>query len=223
MLYLSLLAESAVTTDKVVDWTIKAPLTVAFFALLFGLGWFFRWLVLTAWPKWLDEQEKSRQLRVDENEKTRLHLEKALDSRGKEAAADVADAHTRIGTKVDAVHVAVADMSGKVDKVDAKISGVHALIKALASKQGVGVVLVLVASAALATLATSRILASTAFTCDPKCKAPSFCCQKDVCCRNASTVADCLPAASPPHSDRLVLYDYGNDPWSEQESQRTTL
>ncbi len=220
MLYLSLLAESAVTTDKVVDWTIKAPLTVAFFALLFGLGWFLRWLVQTAFPRYLDEQEKSRQLRVDENEKTRLHLEKALDSRGKEAANDVADAHTRIGTKVDAVHVAVADMSGKVDKVDAKISGVHALIRAMASKQGV-VVLLLVAIAA-ATYTTSRVVAASAHTCDPKCKAPSYCCQKDVCCRNASTVADCT-AASPPHSDRLVLYDYGNDPWSEQESQRTTL
>lgn len=211
------------TTDKVLNWAIQAPLTVAFFLLLVAIGYIGRWVIRDAFPKWLDEQEKSRKLRVDENDKTRAHLKDALDSRGKEAAADIADAHAKIGTKVDAVHTAVADMSGKVDKVDAKISGVHALIKALASKQGVGVVLVLVVSAALATLATSRILASTAFTCDPKCKAPSFCCQKDVCCRNASTVADCLPAASPPHSDRLVLYDYGNDPWSEQESQRTTL
>jgi len=222
MLYLSLLAESAVTTDKVVDWTIKAPLTVAFFALLFGLGWFLRWLVQAAFPRYLDEQEKSRQLRVDENEKTRLHLEKALDSRGKEAANDVADAHTRIGTKVDAVHVAVADMSGKVDKVDAKISGVHALIRAMASKQGVVVVLLIIAMTALTAYATSRVVAASAHTCDPKCKAPSYCCQKDVCCRNASTVAECQPALVP-HSDRLVLYDYGNDPWSEQDVQRTTL
>lgn len=206
------------TTDRVVNWAIQAPLTVAFFLLLGAIGYIGRWVIRDAWPKWLEENEKTRTQREVENEKTRLHLEKVLDKRGEESTLDVADAHAKIGGEVRAVRDDVAVVSGKVDKVDAKISGVHALVKALASKQGFGVV-VLLALSGLAAVVGTRLYASVSYTCNPTCAAPAYCCRKDVCCRNANASSAC---ASVPHSDVVVLYDYGDEPWSEIDAKRST-
>lgn len=206
------------TTDRVVNWAIQAPLTVAFFLLLGAVGYLGRWLVTKAWPEWRDEQEKSRQLRVDENEKTRLHLEQVLDKRGTEATKDVADAHAAIGSRVAEVRDDVAAVSGKVDKVHEKISGVHALVRAMATKQGIGV-LALFALCGYGLIAVGhRLVTSASYTCNPSCAAPAWCCKTDVCCRNASATA-CTPI---PHSDRVVAVDYGDEPWSEIDALRST-
>lgn len=213
------------TTDRVVNWAIQAPLTVAFFALLFAIGYIGRWVIRDAFPKWLDEQEKSRQLRVDENEKTRLHFEKLADKRGAEAAQDVASAHTQIGDRVEAMHADVSgrvdDVSGKLDAAHNKLDAVHAVVRALASKQGIGAVLALLALSGAAVLVGTKLYqASASYSCNPACTAPAWCCKTDVCCRNASAASACTNV---PHSSVAVALDYGNDPWSEQDALRTSL
>lgn len=232
MLQLLLLAAAAAdpavtvapaTTDRVVNWAIQAPLTVAFFLLLGAIGYIGRWVIRDAFPKWLDEQEKSRQLRVDENEKTRLHFEKLADKRGAEAAQDVASAHAAIGERVEAMHADVSgrvdDVSGKLDAAHNKLDAVHAVVRALASKQGLGVVLVLLALSGAAVATASKLYRTASYTCSPSCAAPSWCCKTNVCCRNASTATASCPQ---PHSDRVVAADYGDEPWAEIDGLRIT-
>jgi hypothetical protein len=96
----------------------------------------------------------------------------------------------------------------------------------MASKQGISVLLMLLALGSLAVVTAQRIYANASYACSPKCAAPSYCCRTNVCCRNASSVAaDCDAAvvSTPiPHSDRVVAVDYGDEPWSEIDVLRTT-
>ncbi len=245
----TLAAIDPATAEKIADYAIKAPITLIAFALLFGLGYLGRWLITKFWPEWQAAQEKRRLDNAEEAEKTRKHMTEVLNKRGEEAAVDIAREREvatmqhraivdgisgrldNVHGRLDTVHNAVGDVSDKVDKVDARLSGIHDVVRALASKQGVGVVLMLLLAGAGLGLITSRHIAAamassaSSFSCPGGCRSPEYCCAANTCCRNVAAGAvgvDVVeasktpkeprePLSSKPHSAAVVVVDYGDD------------
>lgn len=136
------------------------PITIGFFSLIALLGGFFYWLLFKAWPKWLEEQEKTRAQREAEGDKTRTHIQGLLTEKEKAAAAIVADeraaSRERHGEIVGQVSGRVSTVDSKVDRLHEKVDGVQRTVGAIAAKIGVGTVIVL----ALLGVATSTVLSS---------------------------------------------------------------
>lgn len=115
----------------------KYPITVGFFVLvgLFAAGLY--WLLFRFWPQWREEQDKHHA----EAEKTRLHMSELLKQRGNEAAEDIARERELARVQHEAT---VREISGAVERLDARVSGVHDIVKSIASKIGAAIVLLFI-------------------------------------------------------------------------------
>lgn len=184
-------------------------MTVGFFLLVAVFVCALAWLTLRAWPKWQDVQEKRRLEMIAEQEKTRMHLADILKQRGAEAADDIARERefaalqqralvdglgSRIGgvdEKVTQVQGITRELSAKVLEVHSRVTGIHEVVRVMASKSGLAVMAFILAGSLAAGLAfaTSRAQHTQRYD-RPECNnvtcvRPEYCCQTDVCCRNA--------------------------------------
>jgi hypothetical protein len=119
----------------------------------------------------------------------------------------------------------------------------HGLVRLLAQKGGVGILLLLAFMGGAATLHLGRRayaawqppVISPTLSADCSgiggCKAPEYCCQKDTCCRNANTGA-CTCSTKTDKSQPLfdmqpqsyvVRLDYGSDPFAEWNARQQQL
>jgi len=153
------------TVDAVARHAEGWPITVGFFTLIALLAGFFYWLLFKFWPKWQDEQEKTRAQREAEGEKTRAHIQGLLSEKDKVAAALIADERAASRERHQELTEKVADrvvrVEGKVDRLSDKHEQLHAKVEsverrasAIAAKIGVSAVIVL----ALVGAATAAVL-----------------------------------------------------------------
>lgn len=162
------------TVETALTHAERWPMTVGFFlavALMAGLAY---WLLFKFWPAWLAEQEKHRE-----------HLAKALAQRGVEAQQDLA-AQAKLHESQQ-THM-VRELGGRLDKTHERVSDVHAVVKQIAQKVGVGVLaLGLFSGAFVAGFGLARKVMHVAteegaerVKCDPPCPV-GFICRGGVC------------------------------------------
>lgn len=193
----------------------KWPVTIAFGLLLVACLAFVIWYVTKAWPAQQDATERRIATAIAQGEQTRRFLDEMLQKRGAEAAAseklivdgiagevkDIAEAVDKTARSVDDVQDKVSDVHKRVSDVHEKVDTMHGLVKLLAQKGGVSVLLLLTFAAGAASLHLGSrayaawhppvILPTLSADCSGigGCKAPEYCCQKDTCCRNANASA----------------------------------
>lgn len=260
--FLTLFAAAPVVDPSIIttaETFSKWPVTIAFGLLLLACLAFGVWYVTRAWPAQQDATERRIATAVEQGERTRQFLDEMLQKRGAEAAAseklivdgiagevkDIAEDVDKVARSVDDVHGKVSDVHKRVSDVHEKVDTMHGLVKLLAQKGGVGILLLLAFAAGGAALHLgSRAYAawhppviSPTLSADCSgiggCKAPEYCCQKDICCRNANVSAcACSKAADTETSTALhdmkpqgymVQLDYGNDPFAEWNARQRRL
>lgn len=120
------------------------PITVGFFSLVIIIAAAFYWLLFRFYPSWQAAQAQRAANMTAEAEKTRQHMSEVLNARGAEASKDVKAIADAIGIKVDHMAKDCADveamtreLTGKFSEVHTKVSGIHDLVRAMASKTGV--------------------------------------------------------------------------------------
>ena len=161
------------TVDAVARHAEGWPITVGFFTLIALLASFFYWLLFKFYPKWVEEQEKTRAQREAEGEKTRTHIQGLLSEKDKIAAALIADERAASKERHQELTEKVADrvvrVEGKVDRLSDKHEQLHAKVEsverrasAIAAKIGVSavIVLALVGAASAAVLSVPQLQAA---------------------------------------------------------------
>ena len=235
----------------------KWPVTIAFGLLLLACLAFAVWYVTRAWPAQQDATERRIATAVEQGERTRQFLDEMLKKRGAEAAASeklivdgiagevkgIAEDVDKVARSVDDVHGKVSAVHNRVSEVHDKVDTMHGLVKLLAQKGGVGILLLLAFTGGAATLHLGRrayaawqppvISPTLSADCSSigGCKAPEYCCQKDTCCRNANSGACAcgtktdkpqpLPDMQP--QGYMVRLDYGSDPFAEWNARQQQL
>ena len=235
----------------------KWPVTIAFGLLLLACLAFAVWYVTRAWPAQQDATERRIATAVEQGERTRQFLDEMLKKRGAEAAASeklivdgiagevkgIAEDVDKVARSVDDVHGKVSAVHNRVSEVHDKVDTMHGLVKLLAQKGGVGILLLLAFTGGAATLHLGRrayaawqppvISPTLSADCSAigGCKAPEYCCQKDTCCRNANAgTCACgtktdkpqpLPDMQP--QGYMVRLDYGSDPFAEWNARQQQL
>ena len=174
------------TVETALTHAERWPMTVGFFlavALMAGLAY---WLLFKFWPAWLLEQEKHRE-----------HLAKALAQRGVEAQEDIA-----ASARLHESHQAslVKELGGRIDKTHERVSDVHEVVKQIAQKVGLGVLLLgLFAGAFVAGFGIARHAVHLAqdadrVKCNPPCPTGQEC--RNGTCKEVKTA----PASAQPQS-----------------------
>ena len=238
----------------------KWPVTIAFGLLLLACLAFVIWYVTKAWPAQQDATERRIATAIAQGEQTRRFLDEMLQKRGAEAAAsekvivdgiagevkDIAEVVDKTARSVDDVQDKVSDVHKRVSDVHEKVDTMHGLVKLLAQKGGVSVLLLLTFAAGAASLHLGSrayaawhppvILPTLSADCSSigGCKAPEYCCQKDTCCRNANaSVCTCGKAADTETTPAalydmkpqgyVVQLDYGSDPFAAWNARQRQL
>ena len=238
----------------------KWPVTIAFGLLLLTCIAFAYWYVTKAWPAQQKANERRIATAIAQGEQTRRFLDEMLQKRGVEAAAseklivdgiagevkDIAEDVDKVARSVDDVHGKVSDVHKRVSDVHEKVDTMHGLVKLLAQKGGVGILLLLAFAAGGAALHLgSRAYAawhppviSPTLSADCSgiggCKAPEYCCQKDICCRNANVSACACSKAADTETTSTALHDmkpqgyvvqldYGSDPFAAWNARQRQL
>lgn len=174
------------TVETALTHAERWPMTVGFFlavALMAGLAY---WLLFKFWPAWLLEQEKHRE-----------HLARALAQRGSEAQEDIA-----ASAKLYESHQAslVKDLGGRIDKTHERVSDVHEVVKQIAQKVGISVLLLglfsgaFVAGFGIARHAVHLAQDADRVKCNPPCPTGQEC--RNGTCKEVKTV----PASAQPQS-----------------------
>ena len=258
--FLTLFAAAPVVDPSVItaaETFSKWPVTIAFGLLLLTCIAFAYWYVTKAWPAQQDANERRITTAIEQGEQTRRFLDEMLQKRGAEAAAsekvivdgiagevkDIAEDVDKVARSVDDVHGKVSAVHDRVSDVHAKVDTMHGLVKLLAQKGGVTVLLLLAFASGAASLHLgSRAYAawhppaiSPTLSADCSgiggCKAPEYCCMRDICCRNADTTCACnqdKAATSPTLPDMsphgyMVRLDYGSDPFAAWNARQRQL
>ena len=232
----------------------KWPMTVGFFLMLIGFIAFAIWYIRVAYPAQQAATERRVATAIEQGAQTRQFIADALAKRGEEAAKeqkqivdgiaggvnDVAKTVGGVASSVDNVAKAIVVVHDRVDAVHDKVDVVHGLVRMLAQKSGLGLVLLLCFSAGAAATQLGRNawaawkhpVIDTTVSADCSgiggCKSPEYCCARDTCCRNATTSAcDCphkRPVEVAPQPRSLAAYiDYGDDPFAALDARRRTL
>lgn len=219
----------------------KYPTTIGFFLMLGSFIAFAVWYVRIAYPAQQAATERRVATAIEQGEQTRQFIAGALAKRGEEAAKaqqqivdGIAGEVTEVGKSVDGVVKSVDGVAKSVDdvsksivvvqdrveavhdKVEAvhdRIDTVHGLVRLLAQKSGVGLVLLLCFSAGGAATALGRSalaawhpvwqrsIVDPALSADCSgiggCTSPSYCCERNVCCRNVNGVVASRDAVAP--------------------------
>ena len=237
----------------------KWPVTIAFGLLLLFCLAFGVWYATKVWPAQQEATERRIATAIEQGEQTRRFLDEMLQKRGAEAAAsekvivdgivgevkDIAEDVDKVARSVDDVHGKVSAVHEKVSAVHEKVDTMHGLVKLLAQKGGVSVLLLLTFAAGAASLHLGSrayaawhppvILPTLSADCSGigGCKAPEYCCQKDTCCRNANASACACsqkPTGKPDGADvrqipqgYAVHVDYGSDPFAAWNARQRQL
>lgn len=193
----------------------KYPTTIGFFLMLGGFIAFAIWYIRVAYPAQQAATERRVTTAIEQGAQTRQFIADALAKRGEEAAKeqkqivdgiagsvdDVGKSVDGVSKSVDGVVKAIVVVHDRVDAVHDKVDVVHGLVRLLAQKSGVGLVLLLCFSAGAAATQLGRTaLASwqrpvidTTLSADCSsiggCTSPAYCCEKNVCCRNVNSGA----------------------------------
>ena len=227
----------------------KWPVTIAFGLLLLFCLAFGVWYATKVWPAQQEATERRIATAIEQGEQTRRFLDEMLQKRGAEAAAsekvivdgivgevkEIAEDVDKVARSVDDVHGKVSDVHKRVSDVHEKVDTMHGLVKLLAQKGGVGVLLFLAFAAGAASLHLGsrayaawqppRVLPPLRADCSDigGCRPPEYCCEKDTCCRNAGdSVCACAPAADMKPQSYAVRLDFGSDPfaaWNARQRQ----
>ena len=219
----------------------KWPVTIAFGLLLLTCIAFAYWYATRAWPAQQEANERRIATAIAQGEQTRRFLDEMLQKRGAEAAAsekvivdsiagevkDIAEDVDKVARSVDDVHGKVSDVHKRVSDVHEKVDTMHGLVKLLAQKGGVGVLLFLAFAAGAASLHLGsrtyaawqppRVLPPLRADCSDigGCRPPEYCCEKDTCCRNAGdSVCACTPTPDMKPQSYAVRLDFGSDPFA---------
>lgn len=230
------------TVDAVARHAEGWPITVGFFTLIALLASFFYWLLFKFWPKWQDEQEKTRAQREAEGEKTRAHIQGLLSEKDKVAAGLIADERAASRERHQELTEKVADrvvrVEGKVDRLSDKHEQLHAKVEsverrasAIAAKIGVSclIALSLVGAVDGAAVGVRQIrdglyrqdhLAASlagndavAIKCDPRCEKGFYCDTKSGKCKEETKGE----AKKPKQGDKsAALPDGGHSSLSQQ-------
>lgn len=176
----------------------KWPMTVGFFLAVALMGALAYWLLFKFWPAWLQEQEKHRE-----------HLAKALAQRGSEAQEDIAVASKLHESQQTAL---VKELGGRIDKTHERLGEVHAKVHAIATKIGVTVFAFCLfgsgfaAGFALGNTAGRAMQADGAdrVKCRNACPTGFYCCGEDKCCERKTA-----PSANK-HTSALALSSFGS-------------
>lgn len=176
----------------------KWPMTVGFFLAVALMGALAYWLLFKFWPAWLQEQEKHRE-----------HLARALAQRGSEAQEDIAVASKLHESQQTAL---VKELGGRLDKTHERLGEVHAKVHAIATKIGVTVFAICLfgsgfaAGFALGNTAGRAMQADGAdrVKCSNPCASGFYCCGEDKCCERKTA-----PAANK-HTSALAFSSFGS-------------
>jgi hypothetical protein len=261
--FLTLFAAAPVVDPSVItaaETFSKWPVTIAFGLLLLTCIAFVYWYVTKAWPAQQESNERRIATAIEQGEQTRRFLDEMLQKRGVEAAAseklivdgiagevkEIADAVDKTARSVDDVHGKVSDVHKRVSDVHEKVDTMHGLVRLLAQKGGVGILLLLAFMGGAATLHLGRrayaawqppvITPTLSADCSAigGCKAPEYCCQKDICCRNANVSACACSKAADTETTSTALHDmkpqgyvvqldYGSDPFAAWNARQRQL